>query len=414
MEITGTFLRSYVTENKCIEGMITLNVLMNSENQPEQLLDIITVIDESQSMVDNINIVKKILHFLVEKATPNIHFGIVGFSNEAIVKCELSEINQNMHTYIETLQVDSLTNLYDGLNVATKMLKKGRDNALPIIFLITDGVANVGTTDPVIIKQRLGINIPSIFSLSIGTDCNHDLLASLAELTNAKTFRIKTIDEIASSAGALLGSVLSLRFKNVKVSFPNNVCNISGLYNIGNMFAGEVIHIPFQSESLHVGIFKVYSDDKIFGEIELSTLENTENCEDNQDVKVQILRCKIAKALLHNKKQDLVQLQEELKYVCTNIPLVTLLRQRILNGLTLKQTEETKSINNLELIRQSSQSSEDDHPQSLPLMRCFSREATQFCEDNRQVVKQPMTQVCHDNSIDCVFPDLPKLTLKRY
>jgi uncharacterized protein YegL len=353
---------------------------MSQEDQP---LDIITVIDESQSMEFNMHIVKKVLHFLVEKATPNIQMGIVGFSTEAKMKCELSPITPTMHTFIETLQVDALTNLYDGLKLAKNMLHTtGRKNAIPIIFLITDGVANVGVTNPVMIKKDLGLHIPSIFSLSIGSSCNHDLLASLAELTNAKTFKIETIDEIAASAGALLGSVLSLRIKNVKVVFPEDVYNISGLSNIGNMFAGEVIHLPFQSKSIHVGIVQVFSDDTICEQISLVAGGTTTSLEENQQVKVQILRCKVAQALLQDDRAQLLKLRDELNTFLTKDSLITLLLQRIDEGIIRKSTEEKRSINTLELIRQSSQSSNGDHPQCLPLMRFFSRDVTQYCQED--------------------------------
>jgi uncharacterized protein YegL len=380
MNVAGTFLRSYTSKDTCIEGMLTINIPMSQENQP---LDIITVIDESQSMEFNMHIVKKVLHFLVEKATPNIQMGIVGFSTEAKMKCELSPITPTMHTFIETLQVDALTNLYDGLKLAKNMLHiTGRKNAIPIIFLITDGVANVGVTNPVMIKKDLGLHIPSIFSLSIGSSCNHDLLASLAELTNAKTFKIETIDEIAASAGALLGSVLSLRIKNVKVVFPEDVYNISGLSNIGNMFAGEVIHLPFQSKSIHVGIVQVFSDDTICEQISLVAGGTTTSLEENQQVKVQILRCKVAQALLQDDRAQLLKLRDELNTFLTKDSLITLLLQRIDEGIIRKSTEEKRSINTLELIRQSSQSSNGDHPQCLPLMRFFSRDVTQYCQED--------------------------------
>lgn len=380
MNVSGTFLRSYTSKDTCIEGMLTINIPMSQEDQP---LDIITVIDESQSMEFNMHIVKKVLHFLVEKATPNIQMGIVGFSTEAKMKCELSPITPTMHTFIETLQVDALTNLYDGLKLAKNMLHTtGRKNAIPIIFLITDGVANVGVTNPVMIKKDLGLHIPSIFSLSIGSSCNHDLLASLAELTNAKTFKIETIDEIAASAGALLGSVLSLRIKNVKVVFPEDVYNISGLSNIGNMFAGEVIHLPFQSKSIHVGIVQVFSDDTICEQISLVAGGTTTSLEENQQVKVQILRCKVAQALLQDDRAQLLKLRDELNTFLTKDSLITLLLQRIDEGIIRKSTEEKRSINTLELIRQSSQSSNGDHPQCLPLMRFFSRDVTQYCQED--------------------------------
>ena len=390
MNVSGSFLRSYTSKDTCIEGMITLSIPTSQEDQP---LDIITVIDESQSMEFNLHIVKKVLHFLVEKSTPNVQMGIVGFSTEAKMKCELSPITPKMHTFIETLQVATLTNLYDGLQMAKTMLHTtGRKNAIPIIFLITDGIANVGVTNPVMIKKELGLQIPSIFSLAIGNSCNHDLLA-LAELTNAKTFKIETIHEIAASAGALLGSVLSLRVKNVKVVFPEGAHNISGLSNIGNMFAGEVIHLPFQSKSIHVGVVQVFSDDTVCGQISL-VAGGTTSPEKNQQVKVQILRCKVAQALLDDNRSQLLKLRDELIAVHTTDALVTLLLQRIEEGMIRNSTEEKRSINTLELIRQSSQSSNEDHPQCLPLMRCFSRDVTQYCQED-------------DN------PSLPLLPLQR-
>jgi hypothetical protein len=110
--------------------------------------------------------------------------------------------------------------------------------------------------------------------------------------------------------------------------------------------------------------------------------QGTPSTKEHQQVQVQILRCKVAQALLQDDKLQLLKLRDELNAFHTKDSLITFLLQRIDEGIIRKPTEEKRSIHTLELIRQSSQSSSENHPHCLPLMRCFSRDVTQYCQED--------------------------------
>lgn len=157
----------------------------------EQLrpLNISLVIDKSGSMAsaEKLTRVKSALTTFVSQLRPTDIVSIVVFDSEASVLIPARPASDlaGIKSAIREIQPGSSTNINGGLMLgyqqALENYKKGWTNR---VILLTDGIANVGVTDPKqIANGSLSFNDRGIdlSTIGVGIDLNQDLLASLAK-----------------------------------------------------------------------------------------------------------------------------------------------------------------------------------------------------------------------------------------
>jgi hypothetical protein len=422
MDISCRFLGGSSTE---IKAMLTIAIPDQKEGQAAVPLDIVVVVDESSSMEVYFPMVKSVLRFLTSHVPPETELGIVGFSENGVVRCPLTNTTDpRLFVYIDTIQTRTLTNLGAGLTTGVELLgTQGRADAFKVLLLITDGMANVGLVDEGALQDHVRSMLPTgacMLSMAIGMECNHDLLTSMALATNGKAMRVDAAEDIAAVGGSLLGSVLATSFRQVSIESPMGTKNVSGLPEDGetgdillhNLGVGECVHVPVIFSGELRGVFTIRAfqqPDRVFRvELPLDTL-----CWD-WEVETQFVRAELGMALA-TRFPDHVVLQALLVRVQA-LPastLQTLLLQRVYEGLERQvQTEEQSMLSRLELIRQSSQSSDADHPMCLPLMREWSRSATEYCTESYCSPPQDVQQD-RDLAEDVALPSLRPLRLVR-
>ncbi len=154
---------------------------------------LIFVVDVSGSMQedDKINMVKYGLTTLVDQLGPNDRVGIVAFSDNAWVALEPTSVeNRNRITdAINSLRPMNSTNTEAGLRLGYDLAQRYyRDGMINRVVLATDGMANVGNTDPNVLAQYAqdyyGRNI---FLSTVGVghgNYNDQLLETLADKGN--------------------------------------------------------------------------------------------------------------------------------------------------------------------------------------------------------------------------------------
>lgn len=96
-----------------------------------------------------------------------------------------------------------------------------QDGRLPRCFLLTDGLANVGTTDPeqiatqaAEIRERTGI---ATSTFGIGDDYAEELLGPMAEAGGGKFYHLRAAAEIATTLVGELGEMLATATANVRI-----------------------------------------------------------------------------------------------------------------------------------------------------------------------------------------------------
>ena len=173
------------------EALVQFGIATARAHEAAELppLALALAVDCSGSMADSgkMEMVHAGLRRLAERLRPDDRLAIVAWSDEARLVLPLARVGDGcaLRRAIERLRPTGSTNLDAGLTCAFESLN---DAELPPgtsrrVLLLTDGIANVGVTDPEQILSRSsrfrerGVDLATI---GVGADLNDDLLRRLA------------------------------------------------------------------------------------------------------------------------------------------------------------------------------------------------------------------------------------------
>jgi Ca-activated chloride channel family protein len=160
--------------------------LKPSEKLPTNL---VLVLDKSGSMSekDKMTYLKQSLEVLVSELDPQDTIAIVVYDTEASVLLPAQPVGDRaaVRQAIASLQPGSRTNLHGGLMLGyQEAMKNYSAEVNNRVILFTDGIANVGETDPATIaRDSKAYNLEGIYlsTIGLGLEMNDKLLSTLAE-----------------------------------------------------------------------------------------------------------------------------------------------------------------------------------------------------------------------------------------
>lgn len=197
---------------------------LNRQDIHVEGIDIVLAMDISGSMLaqdfkpDRIEASKEMAMEFID-GRPNDRIGLVIFSGETFTQCPITTdhaVLKNLFKDIKSGMIDDGTAIGDGLATAVSRLR-GSKAISKVIILLTDGVNNMGSLDPLSaaeIAKVYGIRIYTIgigttgmapypvqtpFGMqiqSIKTDLDEPLLNKIANLTDGKYFRATNNDKL--------------------------------------------------------------------------------------------------------------------------------------------------------------------------------------------------------------------------
>jgi Ca-activated chloride channel family protein len=189
------------------------------------------VMDVSGSMADDnkINMVKYGLTKLVDQLGPNDRVAIVAFSDTAWVVLEPTSVESRdrIINAINGLYPMSSTNTEAGLRLGYELAHRYyRDGVINRVILATDGVANVGNTDPNVLAQYAQDYYGrSIFLSTIGVgqgEYNDQLLETLADKGNGTYSFLDSPEAAERIFGQDLTGTLQTIAKDAKIQVDFN------------------------------------------------------------------------------------------------------------------------------------------------------------------------------------------------
>ena len=143
------------------------------------------------------------------------------FSPEPVVKAASSE--KAAARYLEALQAQGGTNIHDALLEALR--QKPAEGTLPMVLFLTDGLATVGKTSEVDIRQmaeKANKHGRRVFTFGVGYDVNAPLLERLAEKSRGSTTFVLPEEDVEAKVGQLFdklsGPVLAEAALEVKTA----------------------------------------------------------------------------------------------------------------------------------------------------------------------------------------------------
>lgn len=187
-----------------------------------------------QSMVEGVN---KGLH----KLNPNDRFRIFTFSDNAreITRDYVNATRENVAQAISRLEQsrpNGSTNLYDGLKMGTRVLNMDRSSA---IILVTDGVANVGTTEKKAFLDLMEKHDVRLFTFVMGNSANRPLLEGMAKVSNGFAVNISNSDDIVGKLMEATSKLNHQAFHDVKVTFDGIKIRNMSPEKIGSLYRGQ-------------------------------------------------------------------------------------------------------------------------------------------------------------------------------
>lgn len=226
--------RHYVYNGLYVARLLAITLLILALARPQTSLsrqsvnvegiDLVVALDISGSMLaqdfrpDRLEAAKEVAMEFID-GRPNDRIGLVVFSGESFTQCPITTdhaVLKNLFKEIKSGMIDDGTALGDGMALAISRLKDSKAVS-KVIILLTDGVNNMGSVDPLSAAEIAKLYGIRIYTIGIGTmgyapypvqtpfgiqlqqmkvEIDEPLLVKISAMTDGKYFRAQNITKL--------------------------------------------------------------------------------------------------------------------------------------------------------------------------------------------------------------------------
>jgi Ca-activated chloride channel family protein len=210
-------------------------------------LNLAVVLDRSGSMTGaKIEKARQAAMDLVDQLAPGDLFSLIAYSDhaEVLVPAQELEDKEAVKTRISRIHPGGSTALYDGVQLgATQITRHLSSRRINRVILLSDGLANVGPSTPRDLRQlghALSERGISVTTIGVGDDYNEDLMAGLAEASDANYYYVKDTEKLPEIFAKELGGLVTVAAREVRIEIicPKGVKPI-GLIGRPEVFSGQ-------------------------------------------------------------------------------------------------------------------------------------------------------------------------------
>lgn len=228
--------------------------------------DWVFVLDLSGSMQGKYHSMIEGVNRGLQKLKPEDRFRVILFNDSAheITRGYIPATGENVKNFVQQLEntpPSGGTNLYDGLKKGIDGLDADRASAL---ILVTDGEANVGTTEKKAFLQLLEQKDVRLFTFVMGNSANRPLLDGMTKISNGFAISVSNSDDIVGQIMLATDKLTHEAFHDVDVSIKGVKVKNMTPERIGSLYHGQQL-IVF-GHYWGDGIADVRIDGKISGQ----------------------------------------------------------------------------------------------------------------------------------------------------
>src|ERR1035441_4889358 len=237
---------------------IDLSAIAGRQKVRRTPLNLAVVLDKSGSMTGaKLEKTKQAAMQLVDRLAPNDIFLLVIFSDAAhvLVPAQKVEDKDALKEKIENIQAGGSTALYAGVKMGADQIQEYFSNKrINRVILLSDGLANVGPSTPRELR-RFGGDLAergiSVTTIGVGDDYNEDLMAGLAEASDANYYYVKDTERLPQIFAKELGELVTVAAREVRIEIvcPKGVKPI-GFIGRPEVFSGQ--HASVQLSQLAI------------------------------------------------------------------------------------------------------------------------------------------------------------------
>jgi Ca-activated chloride channel family protein len=219
--------RRMLLAGKDQEVVVKIDLDSDTGRRPNRSpLNIAVVIDHSGSMAGaKIEKTKQAAMQLIDQLTPQDTLALIEFDDRVAVLFPSQHVidREALKAQVQRIEPGGSTALYAGVEAGGKQLLEieSRTERINRVILLSDGLANVGPSSTSALKSlgrslsRQGVSVSTI---GVGDDYNEDLMAGLAEASDANYYYVQDAEKLPEIFAKELGGLQTVTARNVKVA----------------------------------------------------------------------------------------------------------------------------------------------------------------------------------------------------
>ena len=221
-------------------------------------LNLAVVLDRSGSMTGaKIEKARQAAMGLVDQLAPGDLFSLIAYSDhaEVLVPAQELEDKEAVKSRISHIQAGGSTALYAGVELGAAQIQRHLSSRrINRVILLSDGLANVGPSSPRELRQlgrALSERGISVTTIGVGDDYNEDLMAGLAEASDANYYYVKDTERLPEIFARELGELVTVAAREVRIEIicPQGVQPI-GLIGRPEVFTGQKASVQLSQLAL--------------------------------------------------------------------------------------------------------------------------------------------------------------------
>jgi Ca-activated chloride channel family protein len=203
---------------------IDLSALDGKTKRKRTPLNLAVVLDRSGSMSGaKIERARQAAMGIVDQLGAGDFFSFVTYSDRAnvLVPAQQIEDKEMVKRKIAGVQPGGSTALYDGVDTGAAQVQRNLSSkCINRIILLSDGLANVGpssTHDLQQLGRKLSERGIAVTTIGVGDDYNEDLMAGLAEASDANYYYVKDTEKLPEIFARELGELRTVAARGVRI-----------------------------------------------------------------------------------------------------------------------------------------------------------------------------------------------------